>query len=575
MINFEIAKIFEEMSIILEMMNVPFKPRAFEKVALEIAALSEDVKFIYIKNGVRGLRALPGVGKSMAEKIEEYIHTGHVKEYEALKKKFPIHILELKSVQGVGPKMIKELYQELKIKNLADLERAARAQKIRKLPGLGEKTEENILRGIEFLKGSGGRKLLGSILGAARTIEAYLQKIPGVQRAVICGSLRRRKETVGDIDILVSTRDAQKVNEAFIKMDGVVKVCAHGETRSSVHLNTGLDADLRVVPSESFGAALQYFTGDKTHNVHMRKLALQKGWKLNEYGLFSGKKMIAGKTEEEIYAKLGLDYIEPELRTDAGEIEAAKKHTLPRLLPYGSVRGDLQVQTNWTDGSSSIEEMAEAAMALGREYIAITDHTKSLAITDGLDEKKLEKQGKEIENLNKKFKARGKKFQILKGAEVNILKDGSLDITDTALAKLDVVGISVHSLFHMSRQDMTKRILKAIENPYVDILFHPTGRLIGKRPAYEVDMNEVIRAAKKYGVALEVNAFPDRSDLSAEHIRMAVREGVKLVINTDAHAPSHLNFMEWGEALARCGWAEKKDILNTLPLDKLLDVLSR
>ncbi|MBF8281058.1 MAG: PHP protein, DNA polymerase (family X) [Candidatus Magasanikbacteria bacterium] len=583
MINQDISHLFKQMAIFLEMMDVPFKPAAYEKAAGEIEALDRDLRDIYQEGGLKALNAVPTVGESMAEKIEEFIKIGQIKELERLKKKFPVEVEELYRVEGLGPKTIKLLWQKLRIKNLHDLEAAAKAGKIAVIPHLGEKTEQNILRGLEFLRQTGNRKILGYILPLARQIEERFRKLPGVSHAVIAGSLRRRQETIGDIDLLVTTTKPKMAQETFVKMPEVIAVYAEGVGRSSVRLNNGMDADIRILPPESFGAALQYFTGDKQHNIELRKIAIQKGFKLSEYGLFRGRRRLAGKTEEEIYKKLGMDWMPPELRTASGEIAAAIKHTLPTLLPYGAVRGDLQVQTNWTDGAASLEKMTEAAMTAGLDYIAITDHTKTLAMTGGLDEKGLARQGKAIDKINAQIaagkfggeksgaKSAGRKnFRVLKSAEVNILKDGSLDIQNSALKKLDVVSAAVHTNFKMRREEMTKRIIKALQNPYLNILFHPTGRLINQRPPYEIDIDAVIVAAKKNNVALELDCFPDRTDLKDEHVRKAVDAGVKIVIDTDAHSPDHLRYIELGEATARRGWAVEKDVLNALPLPKLL-----
>ncbi len=568
--NEKIADIFEEMSTIFDMMDVQFKPRAYEKAADEIRAYGDDVKELYRKGGIQALEEIPFIGKGMAEKIEEYIKTGSIKEYVTLKKKYPIKLKELMAIEGVGPKMIRTLHRKLHIKNLDDLERAIKNHAIRSIPHLGEKTEKNIARGIAFLRQTGNRKILGYVLPLARIIEARLRGVKGVTHAVIAGSIRRRQETIGDIDILVTTSTPQNVVNTFISMPEVVAIHSHGSTRASVRLINDMDADIRMVPENSFGAALQYFTGDKAHNIALRERAIKRGMKLSEYGLFKGKRVIASKKEEDVYTALGLEYIEPELRTHSGEIEAAETDTLPKIIPYGCVRGDLQVQTEWTDGVGSIRDLADKALLLGREYIAITDHTKSLAMTGGLDGKKLTQQGKEIDALNKEFKAKRKQFILLKGAEVNILKDGSLDISDNILAKLDVVGVSIHSHFKMTQKEMTHRIIRTFKNPHVDIFFHPTGRLIHQRPPYDVDMEQIIKAAVQYRVALEINAYPDRSDLRDEYVRLAVAHNAKMVINTDAHTQEQLAYIELGEAIARRGWAEKKHILNTLPVERLL-----
>lgn len=567
--NFEIANILYEMSELYEMENIQFKPRAYRRVAESIEALNENITDIYNKGGVNALMEIPGVGEAIAEHLESLIKTGTFFEYEKFKKKIPVKWDELTAIQGVGPKTIKVLYKKLNVRNLKDLERVAKSGKIKKLKNFGEKTEENILRSINFLKKSKGRFLLGYILPVVKNIEETLKKISGISQVTAAGSVRRMQETIGDIDILATAKNPQQVMDAFIALPDVETVFGKGDTKTNVRLKNGINADARVLDPKSYGSALQYFTGDKNHNIKLRIIAEKKGYKLNEYGLFKGEKRVAGKTEEEIYKKLGMDYIEPELRTDSGEIEASIAGKLPKLIPYNSILGDLQIQTNWSDGTSSIKEMALLAKKAGLKYIAITDHTKSLGIANGLDEKELARQGKEIDMLNKEIK----NFRILKSAEINILKNGKLDISDNMLKKLDVVSVAAHSNFKMGKSEMTARIIKAMQNPYVNILFHPTGRIIKQRPSYEVDMDEIIKAAKKYGVALEIDAFPDRLDLNDSNIKKAINAGVKLVIDTDAHSPSHLSFLNLGVAQARRGWAEKSDILNTLPADKFLKAI--
>jgi len=575
--NEEIAKIFRELSAFYEMKNDRFRARAYDRGADVLNNLTQGLDDIYKKDGTKGLDKLSGIGRGMAEKIEEYIKTKHIKELESLKKEMPVDMEELTAVEGLGPKSVGVLFKKLGIKDLKGLERASRAGKIRKLEGFGKISEQNILEGIEFLKRNTGRMTLGAALPKARKILEELKELTGVSNVSEAGSLRRRKETIGDMDILVSSSNAKEVIDYFVGLPEVIKVWGKGPTKASVRVKANYDMDLRVVPEESWGAALQYFTGSKAHNVKVRQVAISRGLKLNEYGVFRGKKKIAGKTEKEVYEAIGLSYLEPELREDTGEVELMsaygrstagrkKNKSLPKVIEYGSLKGDLQVQTDWTDGKYSIEEMAMEAKRLGLEYIAITDHTKSLAMTGGSDEKKLLRQMKEIDRLNKKIKG----ITILKGAEVNILKDGSLDIEDDVLAKLDVVGVSVHSLFKMSKRDMTERISRAMRNPNVDILFHPTGRVIQKREAYEVDMERIIREAIKTGTILEINAFPVRLDLKDEHIRMAVDLGAKFSIDSDAHNYEHFKYLEFGIAQARRGWAEEKDVINTLPLRQFL-----
>ncbi len=558
--NFEIAKILYNIAVYLEMEGEFFKPRAYEKAARSIEALTEDISEIYKKGDIKSLMEIPGVGENIALKIEELILTGKLKYYEELKKKIPVDVEGLTSIESVGPKRVKILYKNLKIKTVEDLEKAAKTHKIRELEGFGEKSEEKILKGIEFFKKGQGRFLIGYALPILRDIQRQLEKLPEVKRVVIGGSTRRMKETIGDADFLATSNKPQKVMDFFTSMPDVVNVYSKGPTRSMVRLKIGLDVDLRVVPEESYGAALQYFTGNKDHNVTLRKIAISKGWKLSEYGIFDNKGgQIAGKTEEDVYEKLGMKWIPPEMRENTGEIDMAMKNKLPRLIEYNSLKGDLQMQTKWTDGTNSIKEMAEEAKKLGLQYIAITDHTKSLAFTGGLDEKKLLQQKKEIEKVNKELNG----IQILSGAEVNILKDGKLDISNKVLAQLDVVGISVHSNFNLPRAEQTNRIIEAMENENVDILFHPTGRQIHAREPYDVDIGEIIDTAKQTNTILEVNAFPDRLDLKDDHIKMAVENGAKLVIDSDAHNRNQIHYLEFGIAQARRGWAEAKNIINT------------
>jgi len=592
MTNQEIAKILYEIAEYLEMKDIQFKPRAYERAALSIENLEDDVSEVYKKQGIKGIEKIPAVGKSIAESIEELIKTNKLKYYEKLKKKMPVNLRELTAVEGVGPKMIMKLYKNLGIKDLKGLEKAAKAGKIRDLEDFGEKTEENILQGIQFLRESGNRFVLGFIMPDVRRIEERIGNFSGVKKAIVAGSIRRMKETIGDGDLLVTVsspprlasgeagpKTAKKITEFFVNMPEVEHIYAQGPTKSSVRLKNGMDFDLRVVPEESFGAALQYFTGSKAHNIALRKIAIKKGLKLNEYGVFRGKKRVGGRNEEEVYKILGLKWMEPELRTDTGEIEAAlrgaqgKPAGLPKLIKYNDLKGDLQIQTSWTDGSNSIEDYVDEAIKIGLEYIAITDHTKSLAMTGGLDEKDLARQGRKIDQLNLKLKRKNAKFKILKGAEVNILKDGRLDIKDETLKKLDIVAIAVHSGFKTSNKEMTERIIKAMKNPYADILFHPTGRLINRRPPYQVDIEKIIRVAKGTKTILEINAYPDRLDLKDEHARMAKEAGVKLVIDSDAHNISHLHYLEFGIAQARRAWVEKKDVINAWPIERMLKML--
>lgn len=575
MVNQGLAKIFYEISLYLEINNEHFHSLAYKKAAQTIESLSEDITEIYKKGGLKELEKLAGIGKSLAFHIEEYIKTGKIKQYEILKKKIPVNISELTAIEGIGPKIIKKLYSALKIKNIADLEKAIRQGKIRRLKGFGKKTEQKILKSVEFLKSIGGRFTLGEISPIARNLEKQLKKLKSVKQVAICGSLRRKKETIGNLDILVSSQEPETAINFFIKLPLIAHIYAKGKTKASVRLTNNLDADLRVVPKNSFGAAMQYFTGNKEHNITMRKIAVKKGYKLNEYGLYKGAKIIAGKSEEEIYKKLGLKYIPPEIRENKNEIEAARKNRLPSLIKYGDLKGDLQIQTNWSDGANTIEEMAKAAMILKLEYIVITDHTKSLTIAGGLNEKQILDQIRYIKNLNLKLKRQGLKFRIFAGAEVNIFPDGSLDIENSVLKKLDFVGAAIHSHFNLSKKDQTDRLKKAMDNQNIDVIFHPTGRIINSRPPYEIDIKEILNQAKNTNTVLEINASPNRLDLKDEYIKMANDGKIMLSIDSDAHNIYHFNYLEFGIAQARRGWTEKKDIINTKPLKEFMEFIKK
>jgi DNA polymerase (family 10) len=568
--NGEIATHLREIALFLAMEDEPFKPRAYEKAAQSVEGLDTPCSELHAAGGVKALAQIPDVGKSIAEKIAELLTRGTTTHREELHARTPVDVTALTAIEGVGPKGVKVLYQTLGITDLVSLEAAARAGKIRDLPRFGEKSEEKILRGLEFAKQRYGRFPLGSVLPLVRDIEARVARRPGVERATIAGSIRRRKEMVGDADLLVIARAPKPVMQFVAALPEVARIIGQGETKMSVKLATGLQMDVRVVPRASFGAALHYFTGSKAHNVALRQIAIKKGLKLNEYGVFRGEKAIAGRSEEDVYAVLDLPYIAPELREDHGEIDAARAGRLPNLIAHGTLLGDLQTQTSWTDGADTIEAMAEEARRLGLQYVAITDHTRDLAMTLGSDEAKLREQGAAIDALN----ARLRGFRVLKGAEVNIRKDGSLDIADDALAELDVVGAAVHSHFTLPRAEMTARVIRAIRNPHVDILFHPTGRILQKREPIDLDLDAVIAAARETGTVLELDAYPDRLDLKDDHIRKAIQAGVKLVIDSDAHALPHLRFPdEYGIDQARRGWASTDDVLNTRPVEEFLAAL--
>lgn len=572
MINQQIAALLREIANFLEMQDVPFKPVAYRRAAWGVEGLEKEIDEMYTNQGAKGLEQIPGVGKDIAQKIEEFIKTGEIPYLEELRKKTPIDVTTLTRIEGVGAKTVKKLYEGLKIKTIKDLENAAKAKKIRNLPGFDEKKENNILSGIEFLKQEHGRMLLSQAVPLADSLIALLKKQTEVTQVEVVGSLRRMKETIGDIDILATSKKPEKTAKAFATFPMVQKVYGKGETKVNVRFKNGVDGDLRIVAPEEFGAALQYFTGSKEHNVALRTLAQKKGFKLNEYGLFKGKKRVGGKTEEEIYKKLGLAYIEPEMRENKGEIEAAKAEKLPKLIGYNALKGDLQIQTIWSDGEHSIAQMAKAAFDAGLSYIGVTDHSPFLRVAGGLNKKRLQEQWKEIDTLNKEGKGT---FRILKSAEIDILEDGSLDIAEDMIKQLDYALITVHTHFKMSEKQMTKRIIKAMEHPLVDILGHPTGRLVMKRQPYQMNIEEIIEAAKEFGVALEINAHPERLDLKDIYIREAVGKGAKFVISSDAHNKGNIAFLRFGIAQARRGWVEEKDVLNTLPLKKFLASLRR
>jgi len=573
--NQEIAKIFYEIANYLEMEGVAFKPYAYQKAAITLETLEEDVEEIYKRGDLEALKEIPGVGESIALKIEEYLKTGKIKYYEEFKKKTPVNLEELMAVEGMGPKKTKVLYQKLGIRNLKDLEKAARVHKIAPLFGFGEKTEKNILEGIEFVKRSKGRFLLGDILPKVKEVYQKLKSLKEVERIDAVGSIRRMKETIGDVDFLVIPHHPfgggpEKVMDFFTSLSGIVKVWGKGTTKASVRMKEGFDMDIRVLSKKSYGSALQYFTGSKEHNILLRRIAIDKGLKLSEYGLFRRSKMIAGENEKEIYEKLGMDWMPPEMRENQGEIEAALEKKLPKIIDYNDIKGDLHCHSKWDGGKNTILEIAEKAMEMGYEYLGISDHTKFLRIEHGLDEKQLAQQRKEIDRLNEKLKIKNEKFRILQGCEANILNDGSIDIKDEALKKLDYVIAGVHSSFKMEKARMTERIIRAMENPNVDIISHPTGRLIQKRDEYQIDFDKILRVAKKTGTTLEINSFPERLDLKDTNIRKAKEAGVKMVINTDSHHRDQMRFIEFGIAQARRGWAESRDIINTQPLEKLL-----
>ena len=561
--NQEIANIFYAMADILEIKNVAWKPNAYRKAARSIESMSEDIERIYKKEGMNGLKKIPGVGEDIAKKIEEYLLTGKIKKYNELKKSIPIDVEGLMSIEGIGPKTIKILYQKLKVKNLKDLEKAVKSGKLRSLPRFGEKSEENILKSLEFAKKSGGRKPLGYALPIAEEIISNLKTLKEINQIQLCGSTARRKETVGDLDILATTKSPKKVMDIFTSMENVKRIVVKGPTKSTI-VYGDIQVDLRVVDSKSFGSAVQYFIGSKEHNIAVRKIAISKGYKLSEYGLFKGNKRVAGAKEETIYKKLGMDWIPYELRENRGEIEAAQKHKLPKLVELKDMRADLQMHTTYSDGANSVYEMGLTSKRNRLKYIAITDHI-GLKIANSMTLKAIKKQRKEINAANAKLK----NFKILQGAEVDIKLDGTLAASKKMLSELDIVLGAIHVGLKRSKKEQTKRMISAIESGYVNIIAHPTGRIINMRQGYELDWDKIFEAALRNNVALEINAFPTRMDLNDVHARAAKEAGVMLSIGTDSHSKEHLKFLKLGVYTARRAWCEKNNIINTLPLSKL------
>jgi DNA polymerase (family X) len=568
--NSDFSKIFWQIAELLELKKEnSFKVRAYQKAAQNIENLSENLESVYKQGGLKALEEIPGIGAAIAEHIEELIKTGKIKKYQSLNKEFPLGFIEMMQVPGIGPKTALLLKQKLKIDSIAKLQKASEQGLLKDLPGFKEKKIENVKKGLELKARTKGRFLISEADQYVATIVGQLKKIKEIDQILPAGSYRRGQETIGDIDILVTSKKPETVMNAFTGLPQVDRVLAKGPTRSSVILKNGMQADIRVLPPYNFGAAAHYFTGNKQHNILIREMAIKQGLKISEYGVMKGNKRIAGKTEAEIFKAVGLPYIPPELRQGNDEFAAAKEGKLPKLIELSDLRGDLHVHSDHSDGSNTIEEMAAAAQALGYEYLAITDHTISTRVAGGQSEKELLKEIAYIDKLNSKLKG----FRILKGAEVDIRPDGTLDFSDDILKLLDVVTASVHSNFKMPRETMTKRIIKALQNKYVNLLSHPTGRLIGKREPYEVDIEKIIKTAKETGTYLEVNSFPDRLDLSDVHCRRAKEAGVRLAINTDSHAISQLKLIKYGIMTARRGWIERGDVINTRPLAKLLKLL--
>ena len=568
--NAEVAEIFNQVADLLEIEGAnPFRVRAYRNAARTIGGLPRSVADM-VEEG-QDLTELPGIGEDLAGKIEGIVETGSLAQLKEIKRRTPPELADLLKIYGLGPKRVQALREELGIVSREDLEQAARQGKVQQLDGFGEKIEQGILKDIERAKGEEERTLLMVAEQIVEPLADYLREGGRIENVIVAGSYRRRKETVGDLDILAASEKGAKAIERFVEYEDVEEVISEGETRSTVVLRSGMQVDLRVVPRDSYGAALLYFTGSKSHNIALRNMALEQDLKINEYGVFKGEDQIAGETEEEIYGIFDLPYIPPELRENRGELEAALEGQLPRMITLEDLRGDLQSHTKASDGKASLKEMAQAAQDRGYEYFAITDHSKYVAVTQGLDAEGLAQQVEEIDRLNGQLDG----IVLLKGVEVDILDDGSLDLPDDILKELDLTICSIHSKFDLSREKQTERIIRAMDNPYFNILAHPTGRLIGERAPYDVDMERVMEAAQERGCFLEVNAQPDRLDIHDVYCKMAKEMGLKIAISTDAHSVNELDYLRFGIGQARRGWLEAEDVLNTRSWKELKKLLKR
>jgi DNA polymerase (family X) len=583
--NAEIAVMFDQAAELLEIAGESqFRARAYRRAARVIDGLPHSVRSL-LSTG-RDLSELPGIGKDLAGKIGAIVDTGHFELLDTLKKKLPGDLGDMAALPGLGPKRVKLLHDKLEVRTLDDLRRVLRSGALAELKGFGPVSAKKLASALDKPREQ-KRFRLAVAEAEAEALTAYLRSAAAgpevpvsgrggrgrgrIARITVAGSLRRRRETVGDLDMLATAKDGVAVGDRLVAYDSVAEVLAHGPTRTTVVLRSGLQVDVRAVPEESYGAALMYFTGSKAHNIALRAIAIAHGWKLNEYGLFSGRRRIAGTTEEEVYGKLGLTYIPPEMREDRGEVALAAAGKVPRLVALDDMRGDLHVHSDWTDGTAPIETMAEAARALGYAYIALTDHSRRVAMAHGLDPARVSRQIREIDKIN----ARLSGITILKGIEVDILKDGDLDLPDATLAKLDVVVASVHSFFDLPREAQTERVIRAMQNLHVSIIGHPTGRLIGSRAPYEIDMERVIAAARELGCCLEINAQPDRLDLNDVHAQAAKAAGVRLAISTDSHSVNGFRNMRFGIDQARRAWLTADAVINTRPLNELRRMLKR
>ena len=566
--NKRVAEFLFEIADLLDLKGVQFKPRAYRRAAQNISTLSKNIKLYHEEDK---LEEIEGVGESIANKVKEIIETGDLEYLNELRNEFPEGLQELMNIQGLGPKTLMKLYKQLDVENIDDLEAAAKNHKIRDVEGFGKKSEQNILEGIEMYKKFQERFLLGYILPIANGIREKLENHDEVKRIKVAGSIRRKKETVGDVDILIVSSNPEKVMDFFTQLSEVERIVSKGSTKSTIITADNLQMDLRVVEEPSFGSALQYFTGSKEHNIKLRTIALEKNYKLSEYGLIEKdtNNSIAGENEKHIYDALGLEFIVPELREDRGEVKAAQKGNLPNLITVDDIKGDLHVHTTWSEGSHSIEEMAKTAEEMGYEYLGICDHAKTLQVAQGINDDEILEQIEEIRDINKKLN----NITILSGIEANIDSDGHLDVSDDVLDQLDVVVASVHSGFKSSEQEMTDRILTAIHNEHVNILGHPTGRMLNKREAYELNLTKLFETASELDVFLEINSFPDRLDLSDINCFKAKDYDVKLAINTDSHSRDHLRYIKLGVFTARRGWIQSEEVVNTLNLTDLKGIL--
>ncbi len=561
--NHEIAALFERIANVLELKGEnTFRINSYRKAARVIGDLTVDVEEL-AREGK--LTDIPGIGEGTAEKIVEYINTGRMSKYEEVMKGVSEDTITLMQIPGLGPKTVAMLNKELGIAGLNDLEKALQEGKLKGLFGIGDKKIENIIKGIELFKTSQQRISIGMAFPVVKRIIEGLKHNSQIKEIQAAGSLRRMKETIGDIDILASGADCADIVKSFVNMRGVTQILAAGDTKGSVRVEEGVQVDLRVVREDEFGAALQYFTGSKEHNIHLREIAKKKGLKISEYGIFKGDKKIGGQMEEDIYKTLGMDWVPPELRENRGEIEASLEGKLPKLIELSDIKGDLHNHSNWSDGTPTFEEMAEHSMRMGYKYLVVSDHSKSLHVANGLKDEELLEEIEEIDKLNKNFKG----FALLKATEVDIKADGSLDFPDKVLEKLDIVVASIHSGFKQGKEKITERMIAAIRNPYVNVIAHPTGRLISRREGYEVNLDKVIDTCAETGTALEINCYYDRLDLNDIHCRKAKEAGVMIAISTDAHHLDQMWMIELGVGIARRGWLEAKDVINTFSVDKL------